>query len=79
VLCGIVPATAFFVVTNLVHWSATSMYEHTWAGLMNCYAAAVPFYRIMLAGDVFYLALLVGCLVLANTKTPELVRVRVKK
>ncbi|MDZ4658166.1 MAG: DUF6580 family putative transport protein [Bythopirellula sp.] len=78
-LCGLVPATAFFVVTNFVHWAATSMYEHTWAGLANCYAAAVPFYRTMLAGDIFYLTLLAGCLALANTKTPELVRVRVKK
>ncbi len=78
-LCGVVPATAFFVVTNFVHWAATSMYEHTWAGLMNCYAAAVPFYRTMLAGDIFYLALLVGCFALANTKTPAMVRVRVKK
>ena len=78
-LCGLVPATAFFVVTNFVHWAATSMYEHTWAGLLNCYAAAVPFYRTMLAGDIFYLTLLVGCLALANTKTPELVRERVKK
>jgi hypothetical protein len=79
ILCGVVPATAFFLVTNFAHWASTSMYEHTWAGLMNCYAAAVPFYRAMLSGDLFYLTLLVGCLALASAKSPELVRERVKK
>ena len=79
VLCGVVPATAFFVITNFVHWASTSMYDHTWVGLVNCYAAALPFYRAMLAGDLFYLTLLVGCLALAVGNDPELVRVRVKK
>jgi hypothetical protein len=78
-LCGIAPATAFFVVTNFVHWAATSMYDHTWAGLMNCYVAALPFYRTMLVGDVFYLGLLVGCLALAGEKSPLLATQRVKK
>ena len=78
-LCGVVPATAFFVITNFVHWASTSMYDHTWAGLVNCYTAALPFYRAMLAGDLFYLTLLVGCFALAMGSDPELVRVRVKK
>lgn len=78
-LCGLVPATAFFIVTNFVHWAATSMYDHTWVGLMNCYTAALPFYRTMLAGDVFYLGLLVGCLILAGEKSALLAPERVKK
>jgi hypothetical protein len=78
-LSGLVPATAFFVVTNFVHWAATSMYDHTWAGLLNCYTAALPFYRAMLAGDLFYLTLLVGCVALAGPKVPALVRERAKK
>jgi hypothetical protein len=78
-LCGLVPATAFFIVTNFVHWAATSMYDHTWAGLMNCYVAALPFYRTMLVGDLFYLGLLVGCLALAGEKSPLLAADRLKK
>lgn len=78
-LCGLVPATAFFIVTNFVHWAATSMYDHTWASLMNCYVAGLPFYRTMLVGDVFYLGLLVGCLTLAGEKSPLLATERVKK
>jgi hypothetical protein len=78
-LCGIVPATTFFIVTNFVHWAATSMYEHTWAGLMNCFVAALPFYRTMLVGDVFYLGLLVGCLALAGEKDLLFATERAKK
>jgi hypothetical protein len=76
VLCGVVPATAFFVVTNFVHWASTSMYEKSLAGLSACYVAALPFYRSMLAGDVFYLIVLVACLMLASARKPVRIRVR---
>jgi hypothetical protein len=66
VLCGVVPATAFYVVTNFAVWAFTGLYEKTLAGLAQCYVAAVPFYRAMLAGDVFYLIVLGGCLAIAH-------------
>jgi hypothetical protein len=75
-MCGVLPATAFFLVTNFAVWAFRSTYEHSLAGLATCYAAGVPFYRAMLAGDVFYLALLLGCLVLARATSPRLARVR---
>jgi hypothetical protein len=59
--CGLVPAALFFVVTNFAVWAFQSDYEKSLAGLIQCYAAAVPFYRWMLAGDVFYLAVLLVC------------------
>src|SRR5262249_4642365 len=65
-LCGFVPATAFYVVTNFAGWMFTSLYAKTLAGLEDCYIAAVPFYRAMLAGDVFYLIVLGGCLAIAR-------------
>jgi hypothetical protein len=65
-LCGLVPATAFFVVSNLAVWAFQSDYEKSLAGLMECYAAAVPFYRWMLAGDIFYIGVLAACWLAAN-------------
>ncbi len=65
-LCGVVPATAFYVATNFAVWAFTGLYEKTLAGLAQCYVAAVPFYRMMLAGDVFYLIVLGGCLAIAR-------------
>jgi len=69
-LGGFVPATTFFVVTNFAVWMFKSTYEASFQGLLSCYAAAVPFYRWMLAGDVFYLVVLLGCLAIASAAAP---------
>jgi len=67
VLGSLVPATLFFVVTNFSVWVFTPYYPKTLAGLANCYWMALPFYRWMLAGDLFFLGVLVGCLMLARS------------
>ena len=69
--CGLVPATLFYLVTNFAVWAFKSNYEKTWAGLAQCYWAAVPFYRWMLAGDVFYLVLIFGCYALAGARSQQ--------
>lgn len=51
----------FFLITNFAVWQFGAMYPHTGAGLMESYAAGLPFWRNMLAGDVVYTFLLVGC------------------
>jgi hypothetical protein len=70
-VCGLVPATLFFVMTNFAVWAFQSDYEKTLAGLARCYWAAVPFFRSMLAGDVFYLTILLGCLAIAGVGVRE--------
>ena len=37
--------TSFFVVSNYAVWTSFGMYPRTWSGLLQCYAAAIPFYR----------------------------------
>ena len=81
-----VPAAAlggsvlFFVVTNFMVWSESlfggplAMYAPTWDGLVECYTMALPFYRMTLAGDVFYCGVLFGGLALAEAVAPGLVR-----
>ncbi|MFO0797804.1 MAG: DUF6580 family putative transport protein [Gemmataceae bacterium] len=70
----------FFGVTNLFVWSESlfggplAMYAPTWDGLVECYAAAVPFYRTALVGDLFYCGVLFGGLALAEKLAPHLVR-----
>ncbi len=73
VFCGFVPATLFFVVTNFAVWAFTPYYQKTLAGLASCYWMAVPFYRWMLAGDLFFLGVLVGCLVIARSLATQTV------
>jgi hypothetical protein len=70
-LVGILPATLFYLVSNFAVWAFQSDYEKSLAGLAKCYWAAVPFYRWMLAGDVFYLAVLFGCLAVAGVTKPS--------
>lgn len=74
VLCGLVPATLFWIVSNFAVWAFQSDYEKSFAGLMQCYWMAVPFYRWMLAGDVFYLTLFVACEALAGMPMVQLQR-----
>ena len=67
VLCGFVPATLFFIVTNFAVWAFTPYYAKSLSGLATCYAMALPFYRWMLAGDLFFLTVLIGCLAIAQS------------
>ena len=50
---------AFFVLSNFGMW-ASGYYPRTWAGLAECYAAALPFFRNTLASDAIYSAALFG-------------------
>ena len=51
----------FFVTSNFVSWlEQTLPYGYSLAGLLDCYRAAVPFYRGTLAGDVIFTAALFG-------------------
>lgn len=50
----------FFLLTNFAWLSGSSMYPHTWAGVVACYTAALPFYGRTLASDLLYSAALFG-------------------
>jgi len=61
VLAGtILGSLLFFLVTNAAVCFFGTMYAHSWAGLMQSYVVAVPFFRNSLAGDIFYVGMLVG-------------------
>lgn len=49
----------FFIVTNLAVF-AGSLYPHTWAGLVEDFTAALPFYRNQIAGDLLFTGVLFG-------------------
>ena len=53
----------FFITTNFACWALTSMYSHTFSGLITCYVAALPFYRWMPVGDLVWSISLFGVLV----------------
>lgn len=53
-------SVSFFVVSNFAVWAAWSMYPKTLAGLMTCYAAALPFFRRGVEGDLLFTAAMFG-------------------
>jgi hypothetical protein len=50
----------FYLVTNLAVWASGPMYPRSLAGLAVCYAAAIPFFRNSLIGDMAVTAILFG-------------------
>jgi hypothetical protein len=70
----------FFLVTNFAVWAEglvdgpTAMYPPTWDGLVECYVAGLPFYRMTLVGDLLFCGVLFGGLALADALAPTLVR-----
>lgn len=65
---GMASSVIFFVMTNFGAWLA--MYPHTLEGFVQCYVAAIPFFRNTLVSTLAYSAVLFGM--------HELVRMRVK-
>ena len=49
----------FFVVSNFGVWLGT-MYPHSVSGFVDCYVAALPFYRNQLVGDLVFTGALFG-------------------
>lgn len=48
----------FFFVTNYAAW--LYWYPRSWAGFMECYVAAIPFFRYTLMGDFFFCFMFFG-------------------
>lgn len=69
----------FFVVTNFMVWasgfsSATPLYTTNFAGLVNCYVMAIPFFNYSVAADLFYSTVLFGGFYLLQINVPKLVQ-----
>jgi hypothetical protein len=62
----------FYLVTNFGVWLMMDYYPKTLAGLLACYAAAIPFFQNTVAGDLFYAALLFGGFALLERSAPGL-------
>ena len=55
---GLGSALLFFVVSNFGTWALGAIYPKTWAGLAECYAMAIPFFRNTLVSMGIFLPLL---------------------
>jgi len=69
---GLLGPTSFFLISNFAVWTsafgapATSLYPATFAGLMSCYGAAIPFYQNDLASTLLVVMVAFGAPVLVH-------------
>jgi hypothetical protein len=64
--------TYFFIVSNFLTWAGVGdyvEYPKTWAGLMECYVAGLPFYYGSLAATVVFSGVLFGSWYLINKRS----------
>lgn len=79
---GRVTATAiaatllFFLLSNFHVWLGSRAYPQTPAGLLACYAAAIPFAQNMLLGNLVYCGVLFGGWALLTSRWPVLGEIR---
>lgn len=67
VICGALASSlVFFLSTNLAYWLLTDEYPRTASGLLDCFIAALPFYRWMPVGDVAWSLVLFTAMAVAG-------------
>jgi hypothetical protein len=70
-LVALAAPTYFFLVSNFLTWAGVggyNMYPKTGAGLITCYEAALPFYKMGLMSCVLFCAVLFGGWYLLNRR-----------
>lgn len=66
---------AFFLVSNFAVWAAwKDLYPMTFAGLMTCYSAGIPFFRRAVEGDLLFTAAMFSAPVLLQSLASRLHR-----
>jgi hypothetical protein len=61
-------SVAFFLVSNFAVWAAwKDLYPMTFAGLMTCYGAGLPFFRRGVEGDLLFTAAIFSAPVLLHS------------
>jgi len=58
-------ATLFFLTTNFAVWAMGTTYPKTWAGLVACFVAAIPYFDRTLASDLLFSAFFFGMYAIA--------------
>lgn len=59
-LATITGSLIFYLATNAAVWMFSPWYSHDVQGLLLSYTLALPFFKMTILGDVFYVAVFVG-------------------
>jgi hypothetical protein len=73
VAASLAGSIVFYLLTNFGMWAVpSSLYQHTFAGLVECYVAGIPFFRNTVLGDLAYVGVLFGLFSLMERFVPSL-------
>ena len=74
VIASLSASILFFIITNFAVWAVgkDNLYPMNISGLIECYITAIPFFRNMLIGDLFYVGVLFGSFEWAKYRFPLL-------
>lgn len=71
-LAAVAAAVLHALITDFAVWALLGFYPKTWSGLMACYAAGLPFFKNMLAGNLVFCGILFGAFTWAQKRFPAL-------
>lgn len=60
ILASLFSSIIFYTITNFGVWLTGTSYPKSFAGLIDCYIAAIPFFRNTLIGDFIYTGIFFG-------------------
>ncbi len=69
---SLLSALLFFLVTNFFVWYAGNLYSQDVSGLLQCYTAALPFFRNTIQSDFFFSIVLFGGMEWARRRFPAI-------
>jgi hypothetical protein len=65
----------FFIITNFAYFYAPTIHPHNWAGIVESYTVALPYFRQTLVSDLVFNIVLFGSFYLAQLKFPRLSKI----
>jgi Family of unknown function (DUF6580) len=71
-LASVSSSVVFFLITNFALLPGEALYPHTLTGIMESYAAAIPFFGYNITGDLLFSAILFGSYEFAKARFPKL-------
>lgn len=71
---AMVGSVVFFLTTNAACWLTMPEYSKDFSGLLNSYAAGLPFFRGTFVGDLLFTGVFFGSYKLAEYRFPTLVK-----
>lgn len=69
---GIIAALLHWIITDFAVWMGSPIYTKNFAGMLECYTAALPYLRNMLLANIVFSGIMFGAYELAQKRFPVL-------